>query len=119
MALPPVTAVAEDAPLPAGNEPVAAPMVEGEEGASSWQPVATIMRNGETGEFKLVDDPADADGEGPAFDSPQALMRGVMERLNNSEAAEASFGKAFRGEEDAAPASPAAKPMAKPPMAAA
>lgn len=116
MALPPVSAVAEDAPpAPAGDEPASMPMAEGEGEATTWQPVATILTNTETGAFKLVsgDEPEDgSEPEGPTFDTPQALMKGVMERLNNGDAAEASFGKAFRGEPDEAPAAPAA-PMPK------
>lgn len=42
--------------------------------------------------------------EGKNFDTPQALMRGVMELLNPTAGAEDSFGKGFRGEADAAPA---------------
>lgn len=48
--------------------------------------------------------------EGKSFDTPQALMRGVMELLNPAAGAEDSFGKGFRGEADATTAKPA-EPM--------
>lgn len=114
MALPP-TPVAEEMP----PEAAAAPMAE--EGAEEC--IATICRRPD-GTFVLYagDEPEEmemeAEGgepapEGQTFDSPQALMRGVMELLNPAAGAEESFGKGFRGEPDAA----AMKPSEMPPAA--
>jgi hypothetical protein len=52
----------------------------------------------------------DADS-GQTFDTPQALMQGIMKMLNPSKGAEDSFGKGFRGEADDT-AMPAKGPMA-------
>lgn len=48
----------------------------------------------------------EGEGQGQHFDSPQELMRGIMLVLNSDGDAEASFGKAFRGEPDETAAKP-------------
>lgn len=42
----------------------------------------------------------EGEGQGQHFDSPQELMRGIMQLLNNDEGAESSFAKGFKGEDD-------------------
>lgn len=42
----------------------------------------------------------------PTFQTPQELMKAIMGLLNNEGGAEASFGKAFRGEDDPTAAKP-------------
>lgn len=101
------------APIPAEEvvaEVPAAPVDVMDEGAAP-ECIATICRNADGGYVLYAgDEPEpgmDGEGaEGTTFDSPQALIRGVMELLNPTEGAEASFGKAFRGEEDATAAKP-------------
>lgn len=100
MAMPPTSAAA---PMPA-------------DGAAPPEVVATILKN-KDGSYMLVagDEPepgmpgeegAEMAPEGKTFDTPQALLKGVMEMLNDGGAAEDSFAKGFRGEPDE---------MAKPP----
>ena len=103
----PVEAVAE---VPVAEAPVDV-MDEG----AGRECIATVCRNPD-GTYMLYpgDEPEGMEGEadgGQTFDTPQALLRGVMELLNPAEGAESSFGKGFRGEEDAT----AAKPDMPPP----
>lgn len=56
----------------------------------------------------------DMAADAPTFDTPQALMKAIMELLNNSDGAENSFAKGFKGEPD----DTAMKPPMKPPMKA-
>lgn len=79
--------------------------------------IATISVN-KDGTYVLTagDEPEATEGDAPAaqgktFDSPQALLRGVMELLNPMEGAEDSFAKGFKGEPDAT----ASKPDMPPP----
>lgn len=57
------------------------------------------MPPGEAGAPAGGDMPAAA--EGKTFDTPQALLRGVMELLNDSGGAEKAFAGGFKGEPDA------------------
>lgn len=100
-----------DMPPPAGG-PADAPMDEGAEPAVLF----TVMGPPE-GPYTLMagDEPegeGDLAGAAPTFDTPQALMKAIMELLNPAAGAEDSFGKGFRGEADATAAKPAAGPMA-------
>lgn len=117
MALPPAAAAAPmpaaDAAMPAGDMPIDAAAEEGAEP----EVVATILR-GPDGGYILVtgDEPEPGmEGEAPAgtpFDTPQALMKGIMELLNPAEGAETSFERGFRGEADDTAMKPPAGPMA-------
>lgn len=111
MALPPTAA-----PMPADAPPLEAEMDTGPE------VVATILKKAD-GTYMLVagDEPEPgmegegvaAEPQGQSYDTPQALMRGIMELLNPTAGAEESFAKGFRGEpDDAAMAPPPPSPMA-------
>jgi len=126
MALPP-TPMPAAAPMGAPADPAAAPAGDmpmdgaAEEGAEP-EVVATILKKPGGGYMLIAgDEPepgmegeegAEAAPEGKSFDTPQALLKGVMELLNPTEGAEASFGKAFRGEADDTAMKPPAGPMA-------
>lgn len=88
------------------------PMPEAEMAAADGaMPVLFTVMGPPGGPYTLMagDEP---EGEGamaadaPTFDTPQALMKGIMEILNPAAGAEDSFGKGFRGEEDATAAKP-------------
>lgn len=119
MALPPVTAAPPaDMPAPApGSEGADVPMAGADEGASPWMPFVTVMKNSETGEFRLVegDEPEDGEADGEVFKDGPMLLKAMMSKIEGGNGAEESFGKAFRGEPDAAPAKPAPA-GGKPPM---
>ena len=55
---------------------------------------------------------AEMAAQGKTFDTPQALLRGVMELLNPTEGAEKSFAAGFKGEADPAAEPPPAGSMA-------
>lgn len=112
MALPP-TAVAS----PADEAPPPDDMSLDAEAPEGTEPecIATICRKPD-GTYVLYagDEPDAMEGggeepatEGQTFDAPQALLRGVMELLNNSGGAEDSFAKGFKGEPDATAVKPA------------
>lgn len=120
MALAP-TAVASPAPADEGAMPPPDAELDAGNADEGTEPecIATICRNkdgtymlyagdepdaGEPGMAPGGDEPAP---EGQTFDTPQALLRGVMELLNNSGAAEDSFAKGFKGEPDATAMKPA------------
>lgn len=65
----------------------------------------------EAGEAAEPGEGAEVAPEGKTFDTPQALLKGVMELLNDSGGAEDSFGKGFRGESDATAAKPDVPPV--------
>ena len=121
MAMPPTAAAAPpmDDMAPAGGDaPADMPM---DDAAPEGEVVATIMRMPD-GTYSLTagdemgpGEPAEA-GEAPApepqmFDTPQALLKGVMMLLNDSGAAEDSFAKGFKGEPDPMMDKAPAKPM--------
>lgn len=54
---------------------------------------------------------AEGDEGGQHFDTPQALMQGIMKMLNNDGGAEDSFAKGFRGEPDETAGKPPGAPM--------
>ena len=118
MALPPAAAAA---PMPApGAAPADLPM-EGapEEMAAEPEVVATVLRGPEGGYILIAGDEPEAGMEGEAgapagtpYETPQLLMRALMELLSPTDGAEASFGKAFRGEADDTAMKPPAGPMA-------
>lgn len=56
--------------------------------------------------------PAEGEDQGQHFDSPQELMRGIMQLLNSDEGAESSFAKGFKGEDDPTAAKPDMPPAA-------
>lgn len=103
MAIAPTAAPAPEVPL------AEAPVEVLDEGAER-RCIATICENPD-GTYMLYagDEPEgmEGDAEGQTFDTPQALMRGVMELLNPASGAEDSFAAGFKGEPD-----PAAKPDA-------
>lgn len=111
MAMPPTSAPPPaDAGPPGGDMPPdVAPDAGMDEGTDS-QVLFTVMGPPE-GPYTLMagDEP---EGEGamagaaPKFDTPQALMKAIMELLNNSGGAEDSFAKGFKGEPDATAGKP-------------
>lgn len=121
MAMPPTAAAAPPmAPdqMPPDDEATEAQSAPEDEG----EVVATIMRMPD-GTYSLTpgdeaepNEPAEA-GAAPApepqmFDTPQALIKGLMDLLNEGTGAEESFGKGFRGEPDAmAEKAPAKSPV--------
>lgn len=123
MAMPPTSAAAPMAPaddMPPADG--AAPADSGMDEGAEPEVIATICVN-KDGTYTLYagDEPEDmgaeaappaggeeAAPEGKNFDTPQALLRGVMELLNPTEGAEDSFGKGFRGEADDTASAPAA-----------
>lgn len=115
MALPPTPAAAPppdaDALAPPGGAPDAPDAGEADEGAEP--PVLFTVLGPPSGPFVLMagDEPEGegaAAGAAPKFDTPQALMKGIMELLNPDGGAESSFAKGFRGEADDTAAPPAA-----------
>lgn len=48
--------------------------------------------------------PAEAAPEGKTFDTPQALLKGVMDMLEGSDTSEAEFDAGFKGGSEASPA---------------
>lgn len=111
MALPLATAAAPaDAAPPADPMAPAAPMAD--EGADDpWQPFVTVMKNSESGEFRLVsgDEPEGGMAEGPVFKDGPGLLKGLMDKIEGGGGAEESFAAGFKGEPD-----PAAKPAPMP-----
>lgn len=118
MALPPQAAAA---PMPAdmgmASGAADAPVDVMDEGAESADmPVLFTVMGAPGGPYTLMagDEPEGEGamaGDAPTYDTPQALMRGVMEILNPAEGAEDSFGKGFRGEEDLTAMKPDMPPM--------
>lgn len=114
MALPP-TPAASPAPAATGTDPAMAAgappddMGAADEGAEP--PVLFTVMGKPEGPYTLMagDEP---EGEGgmasaaPTFDTAPELMKAIMALLNPSAGAEDSFGKGFRGEDDATAAKP-------------
>lgn len=119
MAIPPTPvpgAAAGPDPMAAAGAPAAAPgdMAEADEGAEP-EVMATICKNSD-GTFTLYagDEPEEsadagmpdeggAAPEGKSFDTPQALLKGVMELLNGDSGAEEAFAGGFAGDAEPAP----------------
>lgn len=127
MALPPAAAptpAASPVPPPAMAAPAApADDMAGEEPTEEGEPevVATILKNSDgTYTLQAGDEPEDETGApmgeptGDTFDTPQALVRGLIGLLEGGSGAEEAFGEGFKGGRGAdmggAPAGP------KPPM---
>jgi hypothetical protein len=105
MALPPSPAPAPMAP--GGGDPANTPMGadSGEPAGGGWEVCCTILRNPETGTFKLVsgDEPETGDpgaAEGQEFADGPSLLRAVMTEIEggSEKAAEDAFGEGMRGE---------------------
>lgn len=107
MALPPTAAnPADTGPDPGMQPPGDAPM-EGGESTDPWQPIATVLKNSETGEFMLVDGDEPDDGtepEGEVFPDGPGLLRALMGRLEGNSGVDEAFGEGFKAN--------AKKPMA-------
>lgn len=97
------------APMPPAGAADAAPDLDA---ADEGPPVLFTVLGDPAGPYTLMagDEPegeGEAAGAAPTFDTPQALMKAIMELLNNSGGAENSFAKGFKGEPDDTAAKPA------------
>lgn len=118
MAMPPTSA---PAPAAAGADPAMAGGAPADDmGAaddSASPPVLLTVLGNPGGPFTLMagDEPegeGDAAASAPTFETPQALMQGIMQLLNPSAGAESSFAKGFKGEDDPTASKPDMPPAA-------
>ncbi len=132
MALPPAAAPSPAGPSPVPPPAIGAPMADApmdapEEDAGEPEVVATILKNAD-GSYTLMkgDEPEEdmeaAPGATPAeptsedFETPQALMRGLMTLLEGGSGAEEAFEGGFKGGRGSDMGAPPAGGPPKPPM---
>lgn len=111
VAPPPAAPPPTDAAMPPGGAAPADDMGAMDQDEGAEPPVLFTVMGKPGGPYVLMagDEPEGegaAAGAAPTFDTPQALMKAIMQLLNNEDGAEDSFAKGFKGEDDPTAAKP-------------